>query len=261
MNRFVFPFITFLGLSVNLAAQCIPDSAFIADGQLISPSPFQNDTLGDGLPDACLDMPYEVTIFLHPPSSFIFAETEIPVTSFQIDSVLNLPPGITYSCSTDDCLFLADSISCIYLSGTPSGEDIQSAYDLSIRINIAAFGLSIPVAFPDPTLAPGEYFINIRNDSTCQTTPTSDYAEVHSIVRVYPNPSRERIRLSIDSKVRSVGHLQIRSIAGNLLKTESVSIRPGTQEFDLYTGDLPTGLYLVGLQSNEGRQWSKFFKE
>jgi len=260
MKHIIFLFVVYLGSSVNLRAQCTPDSAFIADGELISPSPYQNDTLGDGLPSACLDMPYEVTLFVHPPTSFAFSGTEIPVTSFKIDSVLNLPPGITYSCSTDDCLFLADSISCIYLSGTPSGDDIDSVYDLSIRISISTLGLSIPVAFPDPTLAPGEYFINIKNNSSCETTPTADYAEPHSIAKVFPNPADDRIHLAIDSKIGSPGSLQIQSITGNLMKKEAVTIRPGSQEFDLYTGDLPVGLYLVGIQSNEGMQWSKFFK-
>jgi len=261
MYRFLFAIIASVGLSFNLSAQCTPDSLFVIDSQLISPSPFLNDSMGDGLPAACLDMPYEVTLFVRPPSAFVLAGTNIPVSSFQIDSVLNLPPGITYSCSTDDCFFLADSISCIYLSGTPSGDDLQNRYDLSIGITVSAIGLKFPVAFPDPTLAPGEYFIDIRNDSSCQTTATRDFGNIHSIAKVFPNPARDRIYLTVVSKVRSEGHLQIRTLAGEPIRTASVAIQPGSQEFNLDTSDLPVGLYLVGLQSSDDMHWSKFFKE
>ena len=45
---------------------CEPDSAFLASGALVDPSPYINDTLGDGLPDACLNTPYDLTIFCQP---------------------------------------------------------------------------------------------------------------------------------------------------------------------------------------------------
>jgi hypothetical protein len=241
---------------------CDPDTAFVNSGEIVSPSPIQNDTLGEGLPNACINTPYDLNIFVHPPSTFTFAGFEIPVTSFKIDSVINLPEGINYGCSTEDCIFLADSINCIYLSGTPTEANTESQYELTIYLTVIAGNLPLAATFPDPTLAPGSYFIiiNPEGDAACQSTPTLDFNAIAESVRVFPNPVYDRLSLSFESKKPAEGLLQVWNHAGALVKQKPVTISTGKELLSIELENLPQGFYVVGLQTKEATFRSKFIK-
>ena len=186
---------------------CDADTAFINSGAIVQPTPIQNDTLGDGLPDACINTPYNLTMFLHPPSSFAVGTINVPVTSFRIDSVINLPDGLSYECSAPDCTFPADSINCIFLSGTPSDANESELYELTIHLTVSAGGLGFAATFPDPALAPGSYHIILHpeGDTACQTsTPVLDHNPIAETINVFPNPGEDQITLAFDSKLNSM---------------------------------------------------------
>src|SRR5210317_882506 len=103
MNR-MFAFLIFSAAFFNISAQdtinCNPDTTFINSGALVDPAPYINDTLGEGLPDGCINTPYDLTIFVNPPNTFEFNGFAVGVDSFTIDSLVNLPDGLSYTCST-----------------------------------------------------------------------------------------------------------------------------------------------------------------
>lgn len=239
---------------------CEPDTAFINSGALIDPAPFINDTLGGGLPDACLNTPYDLTIFVHPPNTFTSGNITVPVDFFRIDSVVNLPQGLEYSCNTENCTFLADSISCIYLSGTPTEENTGENYELTIHLTVSALGFPIPATFPDPTLAPGSYSIalHMEGSEACQTVPTLDFRSTAEWMNLYPNPVQDHIRLDLDGKMAADATLKIWNQSGALMKQVSVK-NQGIEE--ILVGDLPGGFYIATLQSESGLFRAKFIKD
>lgn len=265
MKRIIAFFIFMVGLSVFSGAQdtpaCDPDTAFINSGAIVDPLPYINDTLGEGLPDACINVPYEQTIYVHPPSMFNTGVLILPVASFRIDSVINLPDGITYNCSSEDCLFLADSVSCIYLSGTPTAENSEEVYELKIYITISASGFPIPVIFPDPTLAPGEYNIAMHpeGDPACSTVPTLDIQPTPDWISLFPNPVEDVLNIEVKGQRTSVQNIRIWDQSGVLVRDLPLESWSGTQRYNLE--GLPAGFYITTIQTTEKVYQSKFIKQ
>ncbi len=237
------------------APVCQPDTAFANSGAIISPTPFQNDTLGDGLPGACINTAYDVTVFVHPPSSIEVFGNSVPVASFKIDSVSNLPDGMSFSCSTEDCLFLADSINCIYLSGIPTADNPVGNYELEIFLT-ASVGLAFSLRFPDPTFAPGSYVIALdaEGGQACLTSPTTDYNNREQGLSIFPNPVSDIITLHLEDLTGGDGEVSIWDFSGKLVTQRFWS----TYDNSLHVGDLGPGLYLLQWSNHDDVRRGRF---
>ena len=121
-----------------LSAQCVPDTANCTDTD--EPGQF----CPDNLPKAGLNVLYDEVVTVIPPRSYEIMETEVNILYIEIDSVKNLPPGISYF--PNATRLYPDTAYCIQLTGTPTqiGE-----YPLAIHILATAeiFGgiVSVPV--------------------------------------------------------------------------------------------------------------------
>lgn len=238
---------------------CNPDTSFINSGTIVDPAPYINDTIGDVLPDACINEPYDLTIFLHPPATFSTSGLEVPVIWFRIDSVLNLPEGITYSCSTGDCIFPADSISCMFLSGTPTSANTEEVYALEIALTVNV-GLQFPVTFPDPTLAPGTYEIVVHpeGDPACGTVPVLDVQATPDWITLFPNPAAEQLTVEVRNGLTPIKNIQIWDQSGSLIKEVPTEQWTGTRQINLQ--DLPSGFYITTIRTADQIYRSKFIK-
>lgn len=263
MKRFLAFFIFLPSMITICLAQdnpvCDPDTAFVNSDAIVDPLPYVNDTLGEGLPDACINTPYSQTIFVHPPAMFNTGVIIVPVNSFRIDSVINLPEGISYTCSTEDCLFKADSVSCIYLSGIPTAENSEEVYELKIFITINA-GIAFQATFPDPALAPGEYNIAMHpeGDPACGTVPVLDIEPTPEWISLYPNPIGDFLNVEISGERAPVSNIRIWDQSGLLVKELPVDGLSGLQQF--YLGELPAGFYISTIQTKEKVYRSKIIK-
>lgn len=239
---------------------CNPDTAFINSGAIVDPAPFVNDTLGDGLPDGCLNAPYNLDIFVHPPSSFNTGVLIVPVSWFRIDSITNLPAGLSYTCSTEDCTFPADSVNCIFLSGTPNAENTEEVYALKIFITINAAGFPFQASFPDPALAPGEYNIVIHpeGDPACSTVPTLDIQATPDWITLFPNPVHSQLNVQVSGNRTPVENLRVYNQSGALVKNIPLDRWSATQQLNM--DDLPAGFYVTTIQTENKIYRSKFIK-
>lgn len=243
--------------------ECDPDSAFINSDAIISPTPFLNDTVGEGLPPACLNTEYSITVFIRPPSQTVFNGFPVTVTSFRVDTVVNLPIGINYSCDNEDCLFLADSIGCIYLSGTPGTENkIDSNYVLTIQGEGIIGG--IPLSITNESFTEGEYAIRVLeegNEQCDMTLSSKDHRGLDLTMRIFPNPANDVIGVRQISGLNYdfERHLRIVDIAGKSLYTSAIPAGSLLDE-SVLIAHLKAGIYFVGIESEYGRQWSKFVK-
>ncbi|MDX2245554.1 MAG: T9SS type A sorting domain-containing protein [Bacteroidia bacterium] len=98
---------------------CTPDPAFTAAG--VYPAT---------LPPACANVAYSVSITLVIPPDTIFptpfGPITVPIDSVVLDSVVGLPPGLTYQCEPATCAFPGGASYCILVSGTSSAADTFS---------------------------------------------------------------------------------------------------------------------------------------
>ncbi len=243
---------------------CEADSALLATDFIVSPTPYVNDTLGEGIVEpACINTSYFKQFIVRAPSVIIAGGFPVSVSSFRIDSVTNLPDGLSYTCSTEDCIVLADSLACILLSGTPTSENEAGDYELEIALTVSVGTFSFPVLYPDSTLAPGTYVLtlNPEGDTACQaTTPTFDVATVETSMHIFPNPVSEILTVNWISKQQGVGQIELRNIAGALIQSRDINYVPGQNQYELPLGQLQNGMYLVGIKTNEGSNWKRIIK-
>ncbi len=68
--------------------------------------------------------------------------------------------------------------------------------------------------------------------------------EVSNLILI-PNPATENVTLSFKSSISGLGMIQLRSVTGALLQSQSIEIRNGENSFPLSIQGLPTGVYLV----------------
>ena len=106
-------FTLLLGTVQAQSSPCTPDTSLTVQG--IYPSP---------LPDGCVGQLYnEVAQFVFPVDTFIFGFT-ILFDSFQINTVNNIPAGISYACNLSSCKFYSTpgqpARGCATISGIPT---------------------------------------------------------------------------------------------------------------------------------------------
>jgi hypothetical protein len=68
-------------------------------------------------------------------------------------------------------------------------------------------------------------------------------------INVFPNPTSESFKLSINSKTFEEYELQLLSGTGDELNTQEIKVQSGNNEFQFDSSQLPTGLYYVILKN------------
>lgn len=86
------------------------------------------------LPTGTVNQIYEEYIQFYAPGQLELDGTSIEFNSVEINSINNLPNGLSYQCSSGNCNFSADQIGCIGLIGTPQESGV---FDLSIQASVS----------------------------------------------------------------------------------------------------------------------------
>ncbi|NND09275.1 MAG: T9SS type A sorting domain-containing protein [Saprospiraceae bacterium] len=242
---------------------CIVDSAFFDSGILISPTPFVNDTLGDGIvAEACINKPYNVRFTVSAPSSIALIGIPVTVDSIRIDSVSNLPEGMTYECTDVNCIIVADSISCVFLTGTPTADNEPGEYILKIDLTVFTNILPLAISYPDPTLAPGSYILTLNEEGNpnCEDlTPIFDQEDLSLPILVFPNPTSDVLHFEYQDK-SDWTRIEIWSAAGKkmLYQHQNGALDQGVSNIDV--SKLNTGFYVFRLVDDRRVFNQKFFK-
>ncbi|MDH3650371.1 MAG: T9SS type A sorting domain-containing protein [Saprospiraceae bacterium] len=267
IRSFLFCLLNILVVQVSLAQQdtliCEPDSAFIASGAIVFPPPLVNDTLGIGIPvNACISTPYDLTFFLNSPSNVTIAGTAVEVNWIRVDSVANLPKGITFDCSVSDCMVFPDSIACIRLSGTPEVINEPGDYELVIFMTASTNIIPmLPIMFPSEALgAPGSYTLTLDAEGACDSiTAAKDFTEPEAL-SIFPNPVDHSLNVHWNSKENGEGSIQLLSLTGQVLREEKFQTQPGRVEHKLNVGGMADGLYLLQFTSKQTNFRRKILK-
>jgi len=79
---------------------------------------------------------------------------------------------------------------------------------------------------------------------------------VLSKMQISPNPASERVQLSFSLEMADEVTLRLLNAAGQIVRTERWAGATGENQFALYLGDLPEGLYVVQVLA-EGQRWTE----
>ncbi|MCK4698860.1 MAG: hypothetical protein KAT38_00935 [Bacteroidales bacterium] len=102
----------FIGMAISGYNQCVPDTANCKD--IDKPGQICPDTL----PVAVLNTYYEQVITIIPPDTFDLGTGLIPISMIVLDSVTNLPQGLSYEANASE--MFPDTAYCVLISGTPT---------------------------------------------------------------------------------------------------------------------------------------------
>lgn len=247
MKEFIY-YILFLSLpllaGIQASAQCDPDTTCTDTNN-------EGAFCPDTLPNMNVGDPYEVVLTVIPPSGFEFEGNQLSIAYIEIDSVLNFPPGITYSPSAGR--FYADTAYCVLISGTPTqtGTFPLNLY-VTPYIEVPLFGI-----IKGPQTIDSTSVVLTVDNVTSSEFPIAEQFEVFQNV---PNPFSQSTRIGFHTPTRDNIKLRVYSIIGELIYEESRQVLPGEHFFNFDGSGLLAGSYLYLVTSSSSHQAKKLIK-
>lgn len=96
--------------------------------------------------------------------------------------------------------------------------------------------------------------------SFCSTS--SEEVTLHIRTTIQPNPFDQYLNLQIESEQTREAEIRILQLNGQMMSRRNIRILTGTQTFDLPEATaLPPGMYLLTLQTNDGRMVRKIMRQ
>lgn len=237
---FCLPFFT----GIQVSAQCEPDTSCIDSNNTGAFCP-------KILPDLVIGEPYEAVLTVIPPSEFEFGETLFNIVYIEIDSLLNFPPGITYTVNAEK--FYADSAYCVLISGTPTqlGEFSLKLYVTPyIQLPLAGI-LKGPQAIDNTSVV-----LTVKNVTSIDLPDKKQF----QVLQNAPNPFSQTTRIGFYTPVRDNIGLKIYNILGEIIYEESRQTGQGEHFFSFNGNDLMAGTYLYVVTSNATYHTRKLIK-
>ncbi len=99
----------------------------------------------------------------------------------------------------------------------------------------------------------------VVNDQT--VLPITEIESLGAIVSIFPNPARSLINISVTTENSSEVALELFSMDGKQLIAQRERLTIGTQQFQMDVSDLPSGFYMVRLQTDIGATTQKIIIE
>ena len=246
MKRFLHILATLLAglfLSAQLSAQCTPDPGCL---DTLLPGEY----CPENFPPLLLNVPYDEVITFILALEIEHGGNTYTLDSIAVDSVRNIPPGLTYSSSSNG--YVPGTAYCSQLSGTPT-----QAGEFPIAFYLEPF-----VDFGSGPESLGQYM-----DDTSVVVTVYDplgidpqQADQFMILPIVPNPFSEITRISFYSPYQERISLQVYNILGKLMYEETQSASSGEQEFEFTGGGLLPGTYFYRVINSRKLYTGKFIK-
>lgn len=240
-NTFVLFLILFISFSAK--AQCVPDTSSF---ELITP-------VSDSLPCVERGVFYTTAIqFFCPPQLATTNIDSIIVTSFA-----GLPTGLSYACTPGNCKLYPWEHACLLVSGTTT--DTAGTY--LIDYNGTAYTSDGSFTFHQLQNFGGlpEYALKVIEPgdpcrATVQDTTGTGVRNISSLaanLTVYPNPSKGRVTVDVQSSVAIQGQLSITNAVGAVVFETPINTN-GSYHHTINLSEQPKGIYLLQLHTQSG---------
>ncbi len=202
------------------------------------------------LPDALVNANYDEVITVIAPGEVTFGNTTVLIDYILVDSVTNLPEGITYATNSER--FYADSAYCVQIYGIPVETGV---YYLSIYITpFIFFGTS---SVPAPQVVNDtSVFMTVKQASGIDP---GLFTEFHLLPNK-PNPFSDITTVGFFTPFDDRIELQVYNILGTLIHEEKAGFPPGEYNFDFDGHDLPPGTYFYRISNHDQNRSGKLIK-
>lgn len=211
-------------------SQCEPDTLCVDTGD-------PGEVCPDSLPEGTVGEPYYQVVTIIPPDEYDPGTGPIPLAKIHLDTIENLPPGITYE--PNATMFYPDHSYCILFSGTPT---TAGTYDLIVKVT------------PYITIATGD---------TVATTQVVDDTSISITIKEpgyikkplnktlwlvnYQNPFSNILKISFYSKTSQTLKFNIYNIIGGQVYSETLDIVRGFNSFEFNNLNISRGIYILNI--------------
>lgn len=232
------------------AQVCTPDPAFATASFGFYPGHFNEVTNpGGGITEcATIGYPYHFTLTVVPRHTAQFTDLFVEeIDSIQITDVTGLPNGISYNCPNSSCIFAADSVGCIHLSGLPVSENNLGPHVLLIKGILYRSG-GVVTEFTDLDLlipsgsVPYVLIVNGTPSNPCILSGTHDETTSVPAFTLSPNPAKDELSVSFNQSdwpnIREIILLEVAS--GKTILSKEMEYQ---QQIILQTQGISNGFY------------------
>lgn len=168
-------------------AQCTPDPNHTTE--LIYPT--AADTTFAAIKDSAMEVVFTMNIPVDTVVDTLGFQLNGTIDSVIIDSVVNMPMGVSYVCSEPNCVFPGGGSYCIKLSGAPADTGV-------FMVQVA---LTVYVTAPQI----GQQQLTYLETIPLTVSGPNGVQELsRSNLSIYPQPARDRIYFSAEDMVRKV---------------------------------------------------------
>ncbi len=255
--------------ALSQAQICTPDTQYTVVG--LYPDSLPNGNIGSFYEQVVhVVIPQDTTAELPP-----FGTLEVDICQLRLDSIPNLPAGMTYICNTPDCIWIVDHTpgvinrACVTLSGTPTEavgpDDSIVVYAtvtpgaFSTLTNVCApLGITLPDSLTTIIYKTQLRLINSNPNSIARGLAIGK-------LTIAPNPSSsQEAELSFRLPQADLVSVRVMNLHGQVVHQQEAGWLPaGEQAIRLSTGTLPAGLYQVQVttQNSQLRQSSSWLRQ
>lgn len=264
MKKIIILFLAITFSTTFLPAQdCVRDSSILSTGDLFLPAPWTPDVPFYNLASACIGEAYQQSLTLNIPTTYTSPFGTLPVNSMSIatgGAIINYPAGMTYTCDPPNCLFVAGTLGCILLQGTPSADNpAPDTVDLKFNALISSI-LDIPLELPSSLDASSHLYLIIRPASECSVTSTDNATASLMELQAIPNPFTGQTQIEIQSKQSGNFQLEIFDFLGHPVHSEKVALTAGMNQISYDGHDLISGIYFFSVSGQGIRSVQRLVK-
>lgn len=231
-------YLTIFFLSFTFAldgfSQCQPDTNCIDIDE-------PGQVCPDSLPAGQVDVPYDQVVTIIAPDSAALGNQMIGLYKIEVDTVTNLPPGLTYY--IEDPVFFPDSLYCIDVSGTPTDSGI-----FYLKISV------YPYIYSSTT---GEIKLPLQIDSTsvyitieAASSSIVPEEDAFKLLPAAPNPFSTETRIGATTREAGDMRLRIYDLTGKAVYEEHKQAARGKNFFSFNGKKLSSGMYFIYVSFN-----------
>lgn len=245
-----------IAISGSLAAQtCVRDSTILDSTSLVLPKAWTTEDPTIYTLPACINEPYSQSVTFNIPDMITLSGFTLPLSKITVaptGAVVNMPAGLSYSCDPPNCEFLANTLGCMLIYGTPTPNNTPG--DKEVTIKVTAHSLIVqPVDFPSQIAPNNKYFITIKETGACSPSGTNDLSGQISSIKNAPNPFAQQTEISIDVIEGGRYRFEVFNLLGKKVQDQSIQLGSGLNQFTFDAGELPNGTYFYSLGNGIGR--------
>jgi hypothetical protein len=244
----IFAFLFIYNISC-VHAQCTPDPTCIDTGAAgeFCPTALVAGTVG---------VPYSQVVTFIPPDSASIGSTTISLCEIKLNSITNLPPGLTYASNPSNGAFMVTSPYtryCMLISGTPTA---AGSYNLNISVTPYTILFSNCIS-TFQTVIDSTSVTMVINSATAINNSSVNKSKS---LNCSQNPYTTSTKIFYYSERQEPIELKIHDMLGNTVYSEKMLAEIGDNTFKFKGTELHSGMYMYSVSNNKTVMVKKLIK-